>query len=246
LERACPQIQAGRNEMSGALDILIFGAHPDDAEIGMGGTICKHTAAGQRVGICDLTYAEMSSNGTVEIRQQEAKTASVVMGLAERTNLGLPDRGLWINEDHVRAISEEIRRHKPRIVFAPYWEDRHPDHIACSKLVQEAVFNAKLRRYDSNTEAHIVEELYFYFINDIYESDLLVDITSVHELKMQAIQAYRTQFESVGTHNDFVKTPLNQGYLERIEAKDRMLGQKRMVAYAEGFVSKVPYLIEKF
>ncbi|NHN28692.1 bacillithiol biosynthesis deacetylase BshB1 [Paenibacillus agricola] len=232
--------------MSGHLDLLVFGAHPDDAEIGMGGTICKHTAAGQRVGICDLTYAEMSSNGTVDIRQNEAQAASGVLGLAERTNLGLPDRGLWINEANVKAITLEIRKHKPRIVFAPYWEDRHPDHIACSRLVQEAVFNAKLRRYDPDTEAHTVEELYFYFINDIYESDLLVDITGVHELKMQALQAYRTQFESVGTNNDFVKTPLNQGYLERIEAKDRMLGQKRMVAYAEGFVSKVPYLIEKF
>jgi bacillithiol biosynthesis deacetylase BshB1 len=232
--------------MSGFLDLLIFGAHPDDAEIGMGGTICKHTAAGQRVGICDLTYAEMSSNGNPQIRQNEAQAASIVMGLTARTNLGLPDRGLWISEHAVKVITQEIRKHKPRIVFAPYWEDRHPDHIACSKLVQEAVFNAKLRRYEPDTEAHTVEELYFYFINDIYESDLLVDITSVHELKMQALEAYRTQFESVGTNNDFVKTPLNQGYLERIEAKDRMLGQKRMVTYAEGFVSKVPYLIQKF
>ena len=246
MERTGSQIQARWNVMSTFLDLLIFGAHPDDAEIGMGGTICKHTEAGQRVGICDLTNAEMSSNGTVEIRQKEAQAASIVLGLAERTNLGLPDRGLWINEHSVKVITQEIRKHKPRIVFAPYWEDRHPDHIACSKLVQEAVFNAKLRRYEPNTEAHTVEELYFYFINDIYESDLLVDITSVHELKMQALEAYRTQFESVGSNNDFVNTPLNQGYLERVEAKDRMLGQKRMVAFAEGFVSKLPYLIQKF
>jgi bacillithiol biosynthesis deacetylase BshB1 len=232
--------------MSERLDFLIFGAHPDDAEIGMGGTICKHTAAGYRVGICDLTFAEMSSNGTVESRQEEAQAASKILGLTVRSNLGLPDRGLWISPESVAAITKEIRKHKPRVVFAPYWEDRHPDHIACSKLVQEAVFNAKLRRYEPDNEAHTVQGTYFYFINDVYESDLLVDVTAVYKHKMQALQAYRTQFEAVGSGNDFVNTPLNQGYLERVEAKDRMLGQKRMVPYAEGFISKVPYLIEQF
>ncbi|MFE5317207.1 bacillithiol biosynthesis deacetylase BshB1 [Paenibacillus sp. NPDC056579] len=232
--------------MTEPLDILIFGAHPDDAEIGMGGTIYKHTSAGYKVGICDLTLAEMSSNGTVEIRQQEAALASELLGLAMRSNLGLPDRGLWMGPDLIRIITLEIRKHKPRIVFAPYWEDRHPDHIACSKLVQEAVFNAKLRRYEPETEAHTVEQCYFYFINDVAESDLIVDITDSHDSKMQALQAYRTQFEAVGSGNDFVNTPLNQGYLERVEAKDRMLGQKRMVPYAEGFVSKLPYLVHLF
>jgi len=232
--------------MSDGLDILIFGAHPDDAEIGMGGTIVKHTSAGYRVGICDLTYAEMSSNGTVETRQQEAAAASSVLGLAMRSNLGLPDRGLWIEPKNIAAITSEIRKHKPRIVFAPYWEDRHPDHIACSKLVQEAVFNAKLRKYDPGTEAHTVEQCYFYFINDVAEADLVVDITSNHEQKMQALQCYRTQFEKGTSDNNYVLTPLNQEYLERVEAKDRMLGQKRMVGYAEGFVSKLPYLIQLF
>jgi bacillithiol biosynthesis deacetylase BshB1 len=232
--------------MSEQVDILIFGAHPDDAEIGMGGTIYKHTTAGYRVGICDLTYAEMSSNGTVEIRQNEAQAASKVLGLTVRSNLGLPDRGLWLSPEPIAAITREIRKHKPRVVFAPYWEDRHPDHIACSRLVQEAVFNAKLRRYETDSEAHTVEETYFYFINDVFEADLLVDVTAVHEHKMQALQAYQTQFEAVGAANDFVQTPLNQGYLERIEAKDRMLGQKRMVPYAEGFISKLPYKVDLF
>ncbi|MCS7462502.1 bacillithiol biosynthesis deacetylase BshB1 [Paenibacillus doosanensis] len=232
--------------MTEALDILIFGAHPDDAEIGMGGTIAKHTAAGYKVGICDLTYAEMSSNGTVELRQKEAAQASDILGLAARSNLGLPDRGLRMEPDQIRAITLQIRKYKPRIVFAPYWEDRHPDHIACSKLVQEALFNAKLRKYEPQTEAHTVVQSYFYFINDVAESDLLVDITDVHGRKMQALGAYRTQFEAVGANNDFVATPLNQGYLERVEAKDRMLGQKRMVPYAEGFVSKLPYMVDLF
>lgn len=166
-----------------SLDILIFGAHADDAEIGMGGTIAKHTAAGLKVGVCDLTRAEMSSNGTVERRTEEAEQASRVLGLSCRTNLGLPDRGLYLTPEHVQAVTAEIRHHAPRMVFAPYWEDRHPDHVNCSKLVQEAVFNAKLRNYMPDMPAVQVKELYFYFINDIGPTDLIVDITEHYEQK---------------------------------------------------------------
>ncbi len=234
--------------MNEALDLLVFGAHPDDAEIGMGGAIAKHTAAGLKVGICDLTLAEMSSNGTVETRQQEAKAASAALGLTVRTNLQFPDRGLYLLPEYVERIALEIRMWKPRVVFAPYWEDRHPDHIACSKLVQEALFNAKLRRYLPDHPAHTVEESYFYFINDVTEPDLMVDVTGHYESKRSSLRAYRSQFESSGldTGNDIVRTPLNQGYLERVEARDALLGQKRAVRYAEGFISKLPYLTELF
>ncbi|WP_127588579.1 bacillithiol biosynthesis deacetylase BshB1 [Paenibacillus koleovorans] len=230
------------------LDLLIFGAHPDDAEIGMGGTIAKHTEAGYRVGICDLTHAEMSSNGTVEIRKQEADKAAQVLGLAARTNLGYADRGLFGTPEHIEGITLEIRRHRPRIVFAPYWLDRHPDHVACSQLVQEAVFNAKLRRYapDTGLEAWTVQQLYFYFINDVYDADLTVDISAQIERKRESLQAYGTQFTASGRSNDFVATPLNQGYLERVEARDCLLGQKCGVAAAEGFVSKLPYSVHLF
>ncbi len=153
--------------MNEKLDILVFGAHADDAEIGMAGTIIKHTTAGLRVGICDLTYAEMSSNGTVELRKQEAAAAADVLGLSYRSNLGLPDRGLERNPEQLAAITAEIRRCAPRIVFAPYWEDRHPDHTWCSRLVEEAVFNAKLRRYMPELPPVQVEQIYYYFINEI-------------------------------------------------------------------------------
>lgn len=228
------------------VDILIFGAHPDDAEIGMAGTIAKHTQAGLRVAICDLTRAEMSSNGDVETRRREAEEAGRILGLARRSNLGLPDRGLYMSKDAVDAITEEIRRLKPRIVFAPYWQDRHPDHIACSHLVQEAVFNAKLRRYLPDTEAAAVQQLYFYFINDLYECDVMVDVTNTYASKTASLQAYASQFTPVSGGNGFVATPLNQDYLERVEARDRLLGQKRLVPYAEGFVSKLPLLVDLF
>jgi bacillithiol biosynthesis deacetylase BshB1 len=232
--------------MTKPLDILIFGAHPDDAEIGMGATIAKHTAAGYRVGICDLTLAELSSNGNIVIRKQEAEEASRLLGLSMRSNLELPDRGLFLTKEHLDAITLEIRKHKPRIVFAPYWQDRHPDHVACSHLLQEAVFNAKLRRYLPEAEAVTVQQLYFYFINDVHEADLIVDVSEGYSTKIAALEAYRSQFEAAGQSNDYVATPLNQGYVERVAARDRLMGQKSMVAYAEGFITKIPHLVKLF
>lgn len=232
--------------MSGTLDILVFGAHADDAEIGMGGTIIKHVDAGYRVGICDLTFAEMSSNGTVERRREEAEAAAGVLGLAMRSNLGLPDRGLFVTPEHVQRITEEIRRYAPRIVFAPYWEDRHPDHVACSRLVEEAVFNAKLRRYMPDMPAVLVDQLYFYFINDMGRADVMVDITAEQERKEQALLCYRSQFESRLSEEDAVSTPLNQGYIERVRSRDKLTGQRRLVPYAEGFAARSPFLVDKF
>jgi len=228
--------------MDRTLDILVFAAHPDDAEIGMGGAILKHVRRGWRVGICDLTEAEMSSNGTVEIRREEAAKASEALGIRYRSNLRLPDRGLNLVPEQINALVREIRRLRPRIVAAPYWKDRHPDHVMCSRLVQEAVFSAKLRHYMPDLPAWTVGDVFYYFINDLDEPDVLVDISAEHEGKMRALKCYRSQFEPDGP--DRVDTPLTMGYLERVEARDRLLGQRRLVAYAEGFVSQGPLLVD--
>ncbi|SFF05744.1 bacillithiol biosynthesis deacetylase BshB1 [Paenibacillus catalpae] len=232
--------------MSEPLDILVFGAHADDAEIGMGGTIAKYTAAGKRVGICDLTEAEMSSNGTVELRKQEASAASSVLGLYTRTNLGLPDRGLEISKMHIDAIVAEIRRTRPRIVFAPYWVDRHPDHIACGKLVEEAVFNAKLRRYMPELPAVQVEQLIYYYINDVDDVSLMVDVSDYYDQKRRSLMAYQSQFQTAAPGEDRVATPLTDRYIERVEARDSLLGQTRSWKYAEGFAIKRPHAVEWF
>ncbi|HEY4430295.1 MAG TPA: bacillithiol biosynthesis deacetylase BshB1 [Paenibacillus sp.] len=227
------------------LDILVFGAHADDAEIGMAGTIAKHTAAGLKVGLCDLTAAEMSSNGTVELRKEEAQQAADLLGVSVRSNLGLSDRGLFITEEHVAAVTAEIRRFAPAIVFAPYWEDRHPDHIACSKLVEEAVFNAKLRKYMSDKPAVPAPQLFFYFINDLGRTDLIVDVTEQYGVKEQALSCYRSQFtKPLGA--DAVSTPLTEGYIERVRSRDMLLGQRRLIPYAEGFATKVPFAVDLF
>ncbi|WP_308639167.1 bacillithiol biosynthesis deacetylase BshB1 [Paenibacillus silvisoli] len=232
--------------MTEAVDILAFGAHPDDVEIGMGGTIAKHAQQGRKVAICDLTEAEMSSNGTVETRRQEAAEASAVLGLSYRSTLKLPDRGLTGSADQLEAIVAEIRRLRPRLVFAPYWSDRHPDHVSCSHLIEEAVFNAKLRNYLPALPPVQVEQLYFYYINDSNEVSLITDISDHIETKLKALQAYRSQFAPPQEGEDRVRTPLTDRYIQRVEARDMLLGQTKGWAYAEGFAIKRPHAVTLF
>ncbi|EXX91248.1 deacetylase [Paenibacillus darwinianus] len=228
------------------LDMLCLGAHPDDVEIGMGGTIAKHAAAGLRIGICDLTRAEMSSNGTPECREAEAAEASAVLGLAYRSCLALPDRGLTGSAEQLEAVVREIRACRPRVVFAPYWDDRHPDHNSCSRIVEEAVFNAKLRRYLPDAPPVQVEQLVFYYINDVKDVGLMVDVSGCYERKRNALATYRSQFEPVAEGSGRVATPLNQRYIENVEARDRLLGASRQWTYAEGFIVKRPFAVEQF
>jgi len=228
------------------LDILIFGAHADDAEIGMGGTIAKHVHAGKKIGICDLTEAEMSSNGTVELRRQEADAASTVLGLSMRSNLKLPDRGLNGSSAQLELIVAEIRKYRPAIVFAPYWVDRHPDHVQCSKMIEEAVFNAKLRKYMPHLPSVQVEQLIYYYINDVQDVSLMVNVSDFYEQKKQALMSYRSQFEAAAGAIDRVSTPLTNGYIEKVEARDSLVGRMRGWSYAEGFAIKQPYGISLF
>lgn len=230
--------------MSHKLDILAFGAHPDDVEIGAAGTLIKHKNKGKRIGICDLTYAELSSNGTVEIRQQEAKKASEIMGLHVRENLGFPDRGLSVCDSFIKRMVDVIRRYRPAVVLAPYWEDRHPDHEHASRMVREAVFSAGIRRYEGGEDLphHYVNDVYYYFINRHVRPRFTVDVSGVYEQKTAALSAYQSQFKMSGT--EVQKTVLNQGYLEVVEARDRQFGQEHGCEYAEGFVSEKPFAVD--
>ena len=135
------------------VDLLVFGPHPDDLEIGLGGTIARHTAEGYSVGLCDLTRAELSSNGTVEERQAEAQAAAQLLGAAWRENLGWPDGGIAATSDQLRSAVDLIRRARPRTVAIPYWDDRHPDHVASSQVLRTAVFRSGLRRYETDHDA---------------------------------------------------------------------------------------------
>nr|WP_263325923.1 bacillithiol biosynthesis deacetylase BshB1 [Neobacillus sp. Marseille-Q6967] len=224
--------------------ILAFGAHADDVEIGMGGTIAKLFSEGRNVAICDLTEAELSSNGTVEIRKEEAAKAAEIIGVTERINLSLPDRGLQFQAEYIRKIASVIRALKPQIVFAPYFEDRHPDHGNCARLVEEAVFSAGIRKYftDENQGPHKVSRVYFYLINGFHKPDFTVDITNHIDQKLAALRAYKSQFEQTEESFD---TPLVNGYIETVEARERLFGKQVGVEFAEGFRSKFPILLNR-
>jgi bacillithiol biosynthesis deacetylase BshB1 len=226
------------------LHILAFGAHADDVEIGMAGTIAKLTSEGKRVGICDLTDADLSSNGNVALRKEEATHAAQILGVSRRTSLSLPDRGLFLKEEYINKIAKVIRTSKPKIVFAPYFEDRHPDHGNCASLVEEAVFSAGIRKYktDGNESPHRVERVYFYMINGLHKPDFTIDVSPFMDKKLAALRAYKSQFEP---GDQSFATPLVNGYIETVEARERMFGKLVGVTFAEGFKSKVPILLKR-
>ncbi|MFM1652684.1 bacillithiol biosynthesis deacetylase BshB1 [Brevibacillus sp. B_LB10_24] len=222
------------------LDILAVGAHPDDVEIGAAAALIKAAKQGKRVGILDLTYAELSSNGTVETRQEEAAAASRLMGLHGRYNFGLPDRGLEaVREEAIRRVVDIIRQTRPKTVLAPYWQDRHPDHESVSRIVKEAVFSAGVRKYTGNEQlaAHRPAHFYYYFINNVSVPSFVVDVSDVYQEKLAVLRCYQSQFER---GKDGVETPLTNGYLEQVEARERQLGYQAGTLFAEGFVSPNP------
>lgn len=230
--------------MENKIDVLAFGAHSDDVEIGMAGSIYKWTSSGRDIVICDLTEAELSSNGTVETRRQEASESARKLGVSERVNLKFPDRGLFLKDEYIRKITEVIRKYKPTLVFAPFPLDRHPDHGRCAELVKEAFFSAGIQKYETpgGYEAHKAANLFYYFINSQPHPDFVVDISLFMEHKLAALQSYQTQFlpGEAGT-----KTPLTEGYLERVESRERTFGLETGVTFAEGFKTDRPILINQ-
>jgi len=224
------------------LDILAIGAHADDVEIGMGGTIAKYVAMQKKIGICDLTKAELSSNGTVELRLQEAEKAARILGVSVRESLDLPDRGLYIKEEYIKKIARVIRQYRPVLLFIPYYEDRHPDHGNCARLVEEAAFSAGIKKFDTgdNLAPHRVEAVYYYMINGFHKPDFLIDISEYMDTKKLALQAYESQFVKNDSSYD---TPLVNGYIETVQSRERLFGKDAGVTYAEGFITKTPLVI---
>jgi bacillithiol biosynthesis deacetylase BshB1 len=222
------------------VDLLVFGPHPDDLEIGLGGTIARHVALGSTVGLCDMTAGEMGSNGTVEQRLGEAEAARAVLGAAWRENLGLPDREIGKDSGHLVAVASFIRRHRPRVVAAPYWADRHPDHVAASALITEALFNAGLRKYGkAEGDAWKAEWICYYFINDADKPSFVVDVSEYYETKRRALDCHATQFTppASGAAATRLNTPL---FRQLIESRDAQFGALSGFTWAEGFVVREP------
>lgn len=229
--------------MSNNIHILAFGAHADDVEIGMGGTIAKYSKQGYKVAVCDLTKAELSSNGTVEQRQQEALRANEILGVSEREQLEIGDRNIELTKENIVRVVSVIRKYKPRFVFAPFYEDRHPDHGNCSKLVKEAIFSAGIKKYQDELQLppHKIEAFYMFMINGFHKPNFIVDISKEIKSKVAALNAYESQFLK---QKDSVDTPLTNGYISAVLARESLFGKEVGVEYGEGFISERPLLIK--
>jgi len=222
-----------------SIDLLVFGPHPDDIEIGLGGTVARHTAAGHAVGLCDLTRGELSSNGTPDERQAEAAEAARVLGAAWRENLGWPDGGIEPTPAIIRSAADIIRRHRPRSIAIPYWDDRHPDHVAASHVLRTAVFRSGLRRYDTGAEPWRPEWLCYYFINDSATPSFVVDVSAHYERKRKSLECYVSQFAPPG--DGAVATRLTAStFRQLVESRDAQFGALAGVAFAEGIVVREP------
>ncbi|WNF38969.1 bacillithiol biosynthesis deacetylase BshB1 [Bacillaceae bacterium IKA-2] len=226
------------------IDFLAFGAHADDVEIGMAGLISLSSKQGFRVAICDLTKAELSSNGNVSLRKKEAEAAKEILGVEARIQLEIPDRGIEIAANQIKQVVTVIRQYRPKLVFVPYYEDRHPDHGNCAHLVKEAIFSAGIRKYEDELlqEPHKIDAVYFYMINGFHKPTFIVDISVKIETKIKALQAYESQFMKA---EGSIKTPLTDGYLASVLARESLFGKEVGVEYGEGFISERPLLIHQ-
>lgn len=221
------------------IDLLVFGPHPDDIEIGLGATVARHTAEGYQVGLCDLTAGELSSNGTPDERRTEATQAARVLAAAWRENLGWPDGGIATTPELVRSAVETIRRHRPRTVAIPYWQDRHPDHIAASEVLSVAAFRSGLRRYVTDADPWRPGWVCYYFINDAAPPSFVVDVSAHYERKREALACYRSQFSTAAA--GAVPTRLTAPtFTALVESRDAQFGALAGVQFAEGIVVREP------
>lgn len=215
------------------VDIVAFGAHPDDVEIGCGGLLAKEVALGYKVGIVDLTQGEMGTNGTIEERAAEAQKAAEILGATWRKNLKIPDRHVDKSEENLAKVVEVIRTAQPKLILMPYWNDRHPDHVNASNLVTEAHFSSGLRKYQPDQKAFRPREMLYYFMNYEQEPSFIVDVTKYWDTKIEAISAHESQF---GRRNPMFPTEVNSRFPGKLEGRFRHYGSFVNARYGEAFV----------
>ena len=187
---------AGAVDSGEPLDLLVVAAHPDDAEISVGGVILSSVAAGRRVGVLELTNGEPTPRGTVERRAAETAAATEVLGVTWRANLGLPNRSLQADLQARQQLAEVFRLTRPAVILAPYWEDAHPDHVAASQLVDDARFWSKLSKTEMVGERFWPPRLYYYFSIHLRihpRPSFVFDISDCIDAKMKAVSCYQSQ-----------------------------------------------------
>jgi bacillithiol biosynthesis deacetylase BshB1 len=224
------------------LDILAFGAHPDDVELSASGTVAKHIALGYKVGIVDLTQGELGTRGTAETRYAEAKEASQILGISARENLKFKD-GFFVNDKaHQLEIIKMLRKYRPEIVLCNAVHDRHPDHGKGSNVVSDACFYSGLIKIETELngeqqKAWRPKVVYHYLQFYNAEPDLVVDISDYIETKLSAIKAYKTQFYDPNSKEPETVIAKKE-YLDSIKGRDIDFGKIIGTSYAEGFTKE--------
>jgi bacillithiol biosynthesis deacetylase BshB1 len=220
------------------LDALAFGAHADDVELASSGTIIKLGAKGHKTGVITLTRGEMATRGNARSRAEEFAEASEIMGLAVHKMLDVPDGRVENTWENTLKIIEEIRTYEPRIIFAPYWVARHPDHEETSCLVRKAAYLAGLKKLETGQQPFRPYKVIYYQTRFEFKPSFIIDITEFHDRKMQSILAYKTQFHhrrkaAFGKDETLISQP---EFLDRIAVRDKQYGAYIGVKYGEPFL----------
>lgn len=225
------------------LDILVLAAHPDDAELGCGGTIAKHIKAGHKVGVVDFTQGELGTRGTPQTRQQEAAESAKILGLTVRSNLYLPDGFFQNNEEHQRTVIKAIRTYQPDIVLSNAIEDRHPDHGRGADLAYTACFLSGLSKIDTKDDAGNSQApwrpkvVYHYIQSHFNKPDFIIDISAEWDQKMSSIRAFKSQFFDPTSEEakTYISTP---EFMKLLESRAVEMGHNIGATYGEGFVAR--------
>lgn len=224
------------------LDILAFGAHPDDVELGCGATIAKEVSLGKKVGVIDLTRGELGTRGSAEIRDREAAAAAKILGIHVRENLSFRDGFFTNDEIHQLEVIKRIRKYKPEIVICNAVDDRHIDHSKGSKLVSDACFLSGLRRIQTTLdgveqEAWRPKIVYHYIQWKNIEPDFVVDVSDFMQQKLDAVMAYSSQFYDPNSKEP-ISPIATKNFTESIEYRAKDLGRLVFTDYAEGFTTE--------
>lgn len=217
------------------VDVMAFGAHPDDIEIGCGGTLIKLVDLGHSVVLVDMVQGEMGTRGTVETRRAEAVAAAKIIGAVARENLKLEDGNIRADEEAKRRVVEVVRKHRPRLVFIPYYKDRHPDHYHASQVAYEGIFLAGLAQYETGQESYRPLRVLYYMGWYEFEPTFIVDISAQFDQKMDAIYAFSTQFkpgDSFYEQTRLTSRQYNWALVHRMAYYGSLIGRQ----YGEGFL----------
>ncbi len=222
--------------MNESCDVLVFGAHPDDVELGCGGTVAKLVSGGASVVIVDLTRGELGTRGSAELRNEESSKAASILGVQTRINLGLKDGFFQCDEASLIAVVDVVRRFRPRLVLATALHDRHPDHGKGAELVSQACFLSGLVKVESpsNSEPHRPDAVYHYIQDYERHPDVVVDTSDFVDVKMKAIMAFSSQFYDPSSEEP--QTPISTPeFLEHVKNRDLAMGRPCGFTAGEGF-----------